>query len=307
MDKSQPDKKTLRAERHRVNFPVGVRPWIEDGWLYAVFDRPAENNDESADADSHGYDPLDYPELPYAFAKLREASDKEIVQFANEWGIPYYEENGIPVAEVRKEASRVWLALEFTVAIRHTDDARALELAKLAMTDHVDYEPKPGIPLLLIGLRDAFEPDRLDSRRLAGFDPRQWYNEDFPQQPGINQAGQLLSYLLADSLENVNRTVAWEPIAQRLDVGFTSVDLVEYMYSHIVETGVEESNTIHDIGRCLECGSLFRKNRSDQKFCPRYKRASAESKSSRTWSNCGDRYHARERRKLDKARREKQS
>jgi len=244
-----------------------------------------------------------YPEHPQIFAKLRDASDKQILEYARSWGSPYHSDDfpgGIPLAEIRREASRVWLIVELIDALSGPDTARVQELLRLSLAEPTGVDLDDSFANFEGSLREDFKPrggDREgDHSYSIAFIPFP-YDASQPDR-ACGTAGRLVSNLLNESLSGTSIEVMWNK-----DGGFRYLlrfrSLIEVIYSRVAELAFLQSTAATTLNRCIECGNLYVANRSDQVFCPPDPRM-AKSKSGRTWSRCGDRYRARERRNAKK-------
>lgn len=272
---------------------------IEDGVLIPVTDSD-RSREEMVSGDR--YEPSRHPELATEFARLRSASDKEILRFCGVWGHPY--EVPARVADLRREASRVWLVLEMLSAVSKNDLRRAEQLVELGL--HPPRLLREGVfrhgNFWGAWIRPDFDTTGNDNRRPnPNFLPI-WPALDNPDPFEAWSHTWVLStviqIILNESLRNTQPAVhyEWRTPEFRMEITFQS--LIDVIYWHLANIAVSMGAGSANLRQCKECKTVFQVNRKDQLFCPPDNRL-ARSKAGRTWSRCGDRFRKREKRRAE--------
>ncbi len=276
--------------------------YIADGVLYAI----SEEGRPIAQIFGDTYVPSRHPELPTEFARLRSASDKGIIDFCRAWGHPY--EVPTKTADVRREASRVWLILEMLFAYSRKDEERAKQLVEIGLSPPTLL---PEFPVEIpewtgawwtAPVRPEFESPEWDGRRPPEDVRPAWAAEDetdpFALTSYVEIVGGTVATFVNDGMRWNHPVIFFEGKAEGFSLEIAFRNLVDVIYWHVGNMTASTDVGSADLRKCKECGTVFPATRKDQIFCPPGERL-AKSKSGRTWSRCGDRYRKREMRRSE--------
>jgi hypothetical protein len=221
---------------------------------------------------SREYQPLDHPELPYEIAKLWDADDETILNFAEVWGLLgfphlfssrhwlprfYYalpdevEHPGEPLDWIRRQARRFRLCIALVDALNRADEQQAADSVRTFIA--TDSERPGGTEWW--AHREGFA---------------RYFEEDLPGD-AIEQALTSMPLQVAkDELESCIST-AISGISPYLEiwpqpaVRYRYTAMVELAFLNIAGLAAEQAR----IGRCEECGALFHMSDQRQRFCPK--------------------------------------
>lgn len=235
----------------------------------------------------HLYQPTEYPNLPYDLAKVD--SERAAIRFFREYGTLYVQDGGpLELRMIFEHASTMRSVLHSQQVLNEGDD-RAVERF---VQECAPFQPVPGLqseePLSLLGWKYAAGPQ---SRRA-------WYGE--VPIPGI--VVRLRGMIRTTINDNLGRVApALEP-SQEADPSPTLTLRWRSLYEVIWWHAAVIISRTADIATCEECGSLYERTKSGQRFCPPTpeQRAEAASGRGRAQSRCAVR--ARNRRYIARRR-----